>query len=88
MRTTEMPEVSCPYCEAVQCIASSVNNEEVPDRGSISICADCGEISIFNDFLRLRRILPEELVELQGSPEWVVIAASQEFIRKRRGGGH
>ncbi len=51
----------CPYCnkENDRMIAAS-DTDDLPNKGDVSICANCFNIGIFEDSLHLRKMTPEE----------------------------
>ena len=56
----------CPYCGTKLDIATKVNNfkidnESMPKPGAISLCFSCGELSIFNDGLYMRKMTQKDM---------------------------
>lgn len=57
----------------------------MPEPGNISICAYCGELTIFNDDLSQRPVTEAEIATYKEHPEsWARIEEAQIFIRAQR----
>lgn len=61
-------ENHCPYCNHLLDGISQVNGENLPEPGDASICIQCGNVSVFDDDLSLRKPLPEEESAIQEDP--------------------
>lgn len=54
----------------------------MPEPGNLSICAYCGELTIFNDDLSQRAVTEAEITTYKEHPEsWVRIEEAQVLIR-------
>jgi len=62
LNTTKTPKSICPGCDRNLDAATWVESGPVvPVRGDISVCFYCGEVSVFNEDLRLRPITELEI---------------------------
>lgn len=54
---------TCPSCGSKHdaCSAIGYDEPQVPDPGNISLCIDCGDLSVFDDNLELRLPTVEEM---------------------------
>lgn len=84
---TLTPGLRCPFCNAEHEVATSTQSVEArPDKGSVSICWKCAEVSFFDDDprdarrLTLRKPTLEEAVMLSQHPE---VTVAQRAIRTR-----
>jgi len=55
----------CPFCEFPLDGASQVNGDNLPKPRDVSVCYKCGNISVFDDDLNLRRPTPKEEREFE-----------------------
>lgn len=53
-------ENHCPYCNHKLDGVSQVNGDSFPTPGDASVCICCGNVSVFDKNLSLRKPLPEE----------------------------
>jgi hypothetical protein len=81
MKTTLVPPHTCPVCKSVNDCASHASH--TPQPGSISICAECGLLTIFNEDLTQRGLTKEEMEAVQASPQWRMIEQVQDAILLR-----
>jgi hypothetical protein len=58
----------CPFCNHQLDGCSQVNGNNFPDPGSYSVCIQCGNVSVFDDDLSLRKPHAEEESEIQKNP--------------------
>lgn len=66
---SESEEDRCPFCNVKIDAAGCTDKEfHLPEPGSISICAKCGEVSVFGDTLKLRRMTDEEAAGVAADP--------------------
>lgn len=82
MKETVVPKCSCPYCGIITDRAGSANGENTPVGGSISICVECTEISLFDDDLTIRRPDLAELTSIQRSAVWPEVERARAAIIK------
>ena len=68
----QIKENFCPFCNHKLDGCSQVNGNNLPDPGSYSVCIKCGNVSVFDDDLCLRKPLPEEEAEIQKNPNVLV----------------
>jgi hypothetical protein len=68
-KTTRTKDNSCPCCHANIDACSSIEGEQIPEEGDVSICAYCGTILEFAKELTLQiatndtlRELPEDMM--------------------------
>lgn len=67
LRTRRNP---CPYCGRENNAVHEIHDgQKPPDEGDYSICWGCGEISIFERNLELRKATVPELVVALADPE-------------------
>lgn len=67
--TTRTPPNKCLLCGAMLDAATSMGNKSAPDPGSLSICGECGAVSVFADDLTLRPLTDVEVREITSSDE-------------------
>lgn len=61
-------EDACPYCWSRLNAATVIGSDAaVPKPGDFSCCANCGELSVFDEALGLAPLAPEELAMLPPS---------------------
>lgn len=88
LTTTRTRKSPCPRCGRECDAATSTEPGKVPEPGSVSICAYCGEINLFDEDLILRRLTLAELTELQSSSVWPLIErARMAALRAFQGAG-
>lgn len=73
----KVPVSYCPECQTKLDHATSITKDMV-DSNDISLCIECGSVSIFDDDLRLRKPTKDE----KNDPEfpWAKIAHAQALI--------
>jgi hypothetical protein len=62
-------EVNCLNCGATLYKATSLNCDEKPHEGAITICSECGHIMGLDFKLNVRELTGQEIVDLAGNPE-------------------
>ena len=80
MKTTRIPAHTCS-CGNVNDAASG--HADMPEPGHISICAECGILTIFADDMTQRPPTAEELAAMQADPIWAQIELLQDAILER-----
>jgi DNA-directed RNA polymerase subunit RPC12/RpoP len=83
MKTTRMPEYRCLDCGAVHDAATNFAGE-TPSSGSVSICAECGAIALFDDFLQLRRPTPAERASIERATGFADYREQAHQFRRKR----
>jgi NAD-dependent SIR2 family protein deacetylase len=58
--TAKLSRQACPYCHAELDSTMSFESSK-PKPGDVSVCAECGEIAVFDENLEFRIPTPEEL---------------------------
>lgn len=53
-------DTACPYCGKHIDAAMPLDGEGRPEKGSFSVCADCGEVAVFGEGLQLRKRTEDE----------------------------
>lgn len=84
--TFDHPKTTCPTCGYVMDRATLLENynpPEPPEPGDISVCAKCGEITVFEDDLSLRLMDLDDALEMPDNVMQTLIKA-QTFIRRNR----
>ena len=79
MLSTRTKETRCCECEAVIDAATSVEGENVPKKGDVTVCLYCASVMVFadnNGGVRLPNDLEKR--EIENMP---LIAKAQELIR-------
>lgn len=80
----ELPDQVCPACGYKQTHASEIEDRGAPEKGDVSICFSCAQLTIFDADLRLRRATAEDIAELMKDPEhWAQIELTQRCIQNR-----
>lgn len=76
---TKESHASCPTCGTLNDrITGPSNIQPVP--GSISICNSCLELAIFNEELKLEKLSPEKMQEIEASEQWLTIQEARRAI--------
>lgn len=82
MKTTDVPAHLCPTCGDRNNAASNMEGY-TPHAGAVSICINCGEITVFNEDLTQRIPTEEEMVDIKENGSWAQIQIFQIAIRVR-----
>jgi len=80
MNTTPIPPHTCS-CGQVSDTASG--REATPEPGHLSLCINCGILTIFAEDMSQRPPTAEELEDIQANPVWLQIEAIQNAILER-----
>ena len=64
MKTHILEIASCPSCGAKLDAASTVDEENPPVPGDVTVCLDCGVTLVFGDGLALRKFRRDEEAKL------------------------
>lgn len=59
---------ACSACGAHLSAATGADNDDRPNEGDVSVCITCGNITIFDENLKLRPATPEEYNEIASAP--------------------
>ena len=82
MKTTEVPPHTCTQCGDLNDAAS--HTDQMPQEGNISVCWNCGLLTVFNKDLTQRKPTAEELAEWKTHPaEWAQVKRTQDFVLGR-----
>lgn len=81
MKQVSVPPHKCELCGDVNDMTSHADKS--PEEGNLSICWNCGMLTIFQEDLTQRKLTPEELEEYQASPSWSQVAKAMNFILDR-----
>lgn len=83
-RTTDLPQLTkCPHCAYGAECATGVRTDATPKPGSINLCFGCGELSLFDDELKLRMPTVTELLEMQRDKEgWAELMHLQTVVKR------
>jgi hypothetical protein len=83
MKAHKVNPAECPYCFTVQDRATEVTGESKgPSENDISICVDCGGVSVFDERLEPRIPDGEEMEKIMEIPE---VRIGVELIKMRFG---
>ena len=81
MTSTNMPPSKCLNCGKLLDAATCVQGKHAPDAGSLSICIDCGAVTIFGDDLRLRPLTEAEAKDVQSDTvTWHLLRRASALI--------
>ena len=92
--TPKIPPQMCRQCgylfDAASATRESGGKKRIPKAGSVSICMNCGDLTVFDKGLRLRPPTPEELAdpdvqELAARGKRAVILANFGDLAKKGG---
>jgi len=74
----------CPHCKTTHDMAAQITDgpTDPPLSGDISMCAECGMLSIFDDVLALRVMTTEEEDEVLSYPEIIKARFLWEAVRR------
>jgi hypothetical protein len=81
---TEIPHARCPYCGVKHDVATAQKAGDRPGEGSVSVCIECGEISMFTRGMRLRKVTTVEMTELQRQINWPDLEALARGVKAFR----
>ena len=82
--SVELPNLeACPSCGYVMELTTGVCGARVPADGDVSVCLNCGHLSLFDARKALRDPTPEELADLRQSDAWPTIRRAQMIIAAR-----
>lgn len=79
-------ESRCPQCDYKMESSTNVQGEATPpEAGDYSVCINCGQVLVYEDECRMRKVTVRELgVLMTENPEgWAAIEKAQMFIRQR-----
>lgn len=77
-------ESICTNCGAkLDAVSATDGSDYAPEPGSLSICAYCGTIAIFEDNMSLRPMTSKEIDELSNDVQSEIIRISNLIKRKR-----
>ena len=66
--TTAIIDHKCPHCGAQQNRATSTDGlKGGPEENDITLCMACGTFGAFDQNLAMRKLTPEEMVEVENS---------------------
>lgn len=86
-KTTEMQEDHCLNCGHRTNAATDFLHGTKPKPNDISICLECGHVMAFNDQMRLRSLTEEEIIEIAGHDELVLLqnarGAAKESLKAK-----
>lgn len=71
----------CRECGNLQSALAGMNHGQTPTKGSITICAYCGVISILDEYLLLVEPTDAQMAEMMADPAWPELARAQALIR-------
>ena len=81
MTATRLPGCACINCHKLVDGATSVDREQSPTPGDMTVCVYCGHLMAFDDNLMLRELTDAEIVECAGDPR---ILLAQKICGKFR----
>jgi hypothetical protein len=85
---TRLQENRCPLCRHLLDAASCVNDQKAqPTPGSPSVCMYCGEVSVFDDKLSLRKPTASEAADFNQNPHWELLRRAVDLIGQFRARG-
>lgn len=77
-----MKDRFCTTCLASAGSQTAMTDAPVPEPGSLCICMYCQSLSVYDNFLLLRKPTKDELLELQSDREaWQSIQRAISFAR-------
>jgi hypothetical protein len=78
-------ESRCPQCNYKLTGASIAHGEDAaPSEGDFSICANCGQLLVFQSDVTLRKATTDDVRAMMKEPEaWAVLEKAQFFIQRR-----
>jgi hypothetical protein len=80
--TTETPAHSCTSCGHLLDAASNPFDLRSPREGDISVCMYCGHLMAFNADMTRRNLTDEEMVEIAGDPQLLMIQHARNRVMK------
>ena len=80
-----MKAAYCSNCQYKMEANTAIHGQGQPEKGALSICLRCGQLSVFKEDLSLRKITPEELHDLKTNhaEAFLKIMMAKSFINKR-----
>jgi hypothetical protein len=67
--TTHVPESRCLHCGHKLDAATGVGHHDAPEPGNLSLCINCGAVTIYAEDLTLRGMTREEMDALTNDRE-------------------
>lgn len=77
----------CRDCGKTLDSTTPLNCPPEPPAGSVSICAYCGSLAIFDDDSLLREPTDAELADWRASEDWALIERAVTLIKEKAAGG-
>ena len=84
MKTTTVPTSKCSDCGSENDSASSVDGDNAPKQGSITVCLWCGHIMAFGKNLKLRELTKKEAYALAGDKRILMIQKARKDLGIKR----
>jgi hypothetical protein len=82
--TTRVPKATCPNCKEQLNSASSLETEEGPSPGDMTMCLYCGHLMIFAPDFSFRALTQDEMHEIAGDPRVIQIMKFRAAFMKER----
>jgi hypothetical protein len=76
----------CFGCDRVLDAASNTIGESMPKPGNITVCLDCGHIMVFGDNLQLRNPNDQEILEIAGDKDLLLVQQARDWVMKNNKG--
>jgi hypothetical protein len=74
---------TCPYCETIQTGLTGLTGKgNGPNPGDVSLCADCGNISIFGEDMQLRVPSEEDIASFKDKGGWEKLEEASEMLKE------
>lgn len=84
-------DAQCPKCKAKLTGASDPDGQAEPSAGSLSVCAYCGALLIFNHDLTMREATRDDLADLPLELAWklgLIVGAVHLKLKEDRDAKH
>ena len=85
LKSTPTPEVACPFCGHLldMAMCSPSTPEATPSPGDLSLCINCGGLTIFTEDMGMRVPTDAEMAQAMSYPEVVQAIAAIEIANGR-----
>lgn len=85
MHENRTPECRCLDCGTMIDSASAIKDDVIrPKPGDITVCVNCGHIMAFNDDITVRMLTDDEMFEIAGRLDIIMIRQAIAQANKRR----
>jgi hypothetical protein len=78
---TVLSDMKCLNCQSILSCASSIDHDEAPHKGAITICVECQHVMAFDEQLQFRELNDEEIIDMAGDEVLLKAMKAAELIK-------